>query len=727
MAPLQVGQFCNWEQTRAVLATSLLSKVQVLCLAWLGATWGNLGAYNLKARVSVAKMGMKVLLLILLGLFLPSSGFFDNFELEFHPAIRDSYQEITADFSVVGELSDGDSVHIQMPGFSTGDCKGTRGPNIDQGSFLLWDPAEWLGGWTEGDPEDMFASSFLQLTARKVYASQTALQVTVDAQNKIRACIPFEGSTWFAAQGKTMNFSAWSDSADAKAISGSASAASYGISDIYLGNYVNHRQELDTVEAISGSGAVTSASLSWGVSGGAMVQNRDTGPVLTADQGTTIVVKFTSSVTMHRSSVIQVALPGFTTSQDFVSRSTGANIATVVVHSPSRYNYNGAQGSHPLFSASWTQGAPSSAIAARPYGSNYAWGGAVLSLTPLRFLPANHEYTVIVHHSNGIRTPCPIITDSAKFFIRISRTYRPTFSTEWTLFSQVQSLGATCVNDCSGHGKCVVDEELCYPRCECEPGYGGSDDGRACSTLMCPLGPVPGLSMRRANRTDRGPTTEDGRTGAECSAAGVCDRLTGLCACLPGYSGVACEMRSCGAQEEAVCSGHGRCASMRVMALAEDAMPLTNVERSSLLYSAVASANHKGEDESEGMGYRAAAWDADFIYGCVCDSSWPVGLGVNQTQIPEWFGPDCSLRHCPSGNDPMTPEDETDCFGVTQSGNKSPGTRGNKCYVECSNRGNCDHTNGVCSCFPGFAGANCDTPLYNLEKSEAEVTITMEG
>jgi hypothetical protein len=28
----------------------------------------------------------------------------------------------------------------------------------------------------------------------------------------------------------------------------------------------------------------------------------------------------------------------------------------------------------------------------------------------------------------------------------------------------------------------------------------------------------------------------------------------------------------------------------------------------------------------------------------LCDSSWPVGLGSGQTQEPEWFGPDCSLR-----------------------------------------------------------------------------------
>lgn len=38
-----------------------------------------------------------------------------------------------------------------------------------------------------------------------------------------------------------------------------------------------------------------------------------------------------------------------------------------------------------------------------------------------------------------------------------------------------------------------------------------------------------------------------------------------------------------------------------------------------------------------------ATWDEDKVFGCLCDSSWPVGLGAGQRQEPEWFGPDCSL------------------------------------------------------------------------------------
>ena len=31
----------------------------------------------------------------------------------------------------------------------------------------------------------------------------------------------------------------------------------------------------------------------------------------------------------------------------------------------------------------------------------------------------------------------------------------------------------------------------------------------------------------------------------------------------------------------------------------------------------------------------------------------------------------------------------------------------NKCHVDCSNRGLCNHANGQCKCFKGFYGENC--------------------
>ena len=52
---------------------------------------------------------------------------------------------------------------------------------------------------------------------------------------------------------------------------------------------------------------------------------------------------------------------------------------------------------------------------------------------------------------------------------------------------------------------------------------------------------------------------------------------------------------------------------------------------------------YEGEEDGD-------TWDEDMIYGCVCDSSWAVGLASGQRQDAEWFGPDCSMRHCSSNS-----------------------------------------------------------------------------
>ena len=103
-----------------------------------------------------------------------------------------------------------------------------------------------------------------------------------------------------------------------------------------------------------------------------------------------------------------------------------------------------------------------------------------------------------------------------------------------------------------------------------------------------------------------------------------------------------------------------------------------------------------------------ASWDSDKLTGCVCDSSWPVGLEANKTQLAEYFGPACEFRRCPSGDDPTTSHiNETDCFGKSQTGGSDVGLRGNLCHVDCSGRGMCDYKSGVCTCFKGYFGSNC--------------------
>jgi hypothetical protein len=68
-------------------------------------------------------------------------------------------------------------------------------------------------------------------------------------------------------------------------------------------------------------------------------------------------------------------------------------------------------------------------------------------------------------------------------------------------------------------------------------------------------------------------------------------------------------------------------------------------------------------------------FDADSAFGCKCDTGFR--------------GADCAQRECPSGPDPMK---------------GAGGAEG----MDCSGRGLCDYTTGVCKCFKGFFGERCE-------------------
>ena len=268
-------------------------------------------------------------------------------------------------------------------------------------------------------------------------------------------------------------------------------------------------------------------------------------------------------------------------------------------------------------------------------------------------------------------------------------------------FETVVESNCAMHNDCNGHGICVASSSSC----QCYEGWGAESDvtlyrSPDCSKRVCPSG-------RAWSDVPSG--TNTAHFEAECSNRGTCDRSTGECTCYPGFTGQACHRNTCPND----CSGHGVCVSMKQMARMSNALPLAP------------DTYYEGSEES-------STWDEDKLYGCVCDSSWTVGLGSGETQEPEWFGPDCSLRRCPSADDPRTKAVETNCSNVIAAGSSYRGANGNLCHVDCANRGVCDFRTGQCRCFDGQYGVDCSIinpyaaySYYNLLYDQGLQTVAV--
>jgi len=166
---------------------------------------------------------------------------------------------------------------------------------------------------------------------------------------------------------------------------------------------------------------------------------------------------------------------------------------------------------------------------------------------------------------------------------------------------------AACPGDiaCSGHGVCQGPNTYA---CQCANGWYGGD----CSERTCPLGKAWfGYPFDEDHRAH-------GRV--ECSNMGTCDRSKGECTCNVGFEGSACQYMTCPGSPP--CNGHGACYDQSVLAL----LAQVNGDAAGVTYGNIP--NDK------------ATWDYNQVKGCLCDQGWE--------------GYDCTLRSCPTGDDPNT-------------------------------------------------------------------------
>lgn len=184
------------------------------------------------------------------------------------------------------------------------------------------------------------------------------------------------------------------------------------------------------------------------------------------------------------------------------------------------------------------------------------------------------------------------------------------------------SVVSTCPGtvECSGHGICATDGTYV---CSCEDGWQGGD----CSERSCPIG-LSWFSYPTANEKAH-------FDYATCSNMGTCDPALGVCLCRQNFYGQACEFMGCGGGLTTPCNGNGRCMTMKELALFAE----NNGDATTYTY---------GADPNE-----PRTWDADRIHGCHCDEGYT--------------GYDCSLRTCPTGDDPATYDDHVEVQLLTCS------------------------------------------------------------
>jgi len=203
------------------------------------------------------------------------------------------------------------------------------------------------------------------------------------------------------------------------------------------------------------------------------------------------------------------------------------------------------------------------------------------------------------------------------------------------------------VGVCANHGAC----DAATNKCVCDAGWQGVVcHQKACGVIKKWVGEV---GLAHANT-------------AECGGVGACDHETGVCRCdaYGVFSDSSCQALSCPATGSSLeCNGTGYCRSLQELA----------------------AFSFSQQKALAGVTY-TAPWDAQRIYGCACKRAPSVDnrfhadylaasaavqrgaareaslyyRGPYSRAVSDFWGFDCALRRCPSGDDPATRRDRNE-------------------------------------------------------------------
>lgn len=242
-----------------------------------------------------------------------------------------------------------------------------------------------------------------------------------------------------------------------------------------------------------------------------------------------------------------------------------------------------------------------------------------------------------------------------------------------TAASTLGFVQSECPNACSGHGQCGA-----HDMCTCDRNWQGSD----CSLRTCPFGRahvdtpkgdldaslsvgdhndivLTGSTVYPFGTTEGYPLMEDTAGNVisdtahdymECSNKGLCDRISGMCECLAGYDGAACQRASCPSKANSGTPGSGQSSPGSNLMFKVFNGRTSFTGRATTVSQTDQCSGHGTCMTIEQLAFMDHSnvydlWDKDVSMGCKCD--------------PGYTGPDCSDRTCLSGVDPLYTDDTT--------------------------------------------------------------------